>query len=119
MTVTEFRAYVDSFMRVTGRTALLPSPPVSPLEQISHRERTHGDSVARDRYNYLGQADQGQWIMLGYEAFRYDKQHDDTSINPFELKSEKLSPADSIYHVSACARCDIQFVVIYVHLLLY
>ena len=106
-------------MRVTGRTALLPSPPVSPLEQISHRERTHGDSVARDRYNYLGQADQGQWIMLGYEAFRYDKQHDDTSINPFELKSEKLSPADSIYHVSACARCDIQFVVIYVHLLLY
>ena len=102
VTVTQLRGYVDSFFRISGRAALLPNPPVSDLEQISHRERTHGDSVARARYSYLGQADQGQWIMLGYAAFRYDEQHDDASINPFELKSEKLSPADSIYHVSVC-----------------
>lgn len=109
VTVTQLRGYADSFFRISGRAALLPNPPVSPLEQISHRERTHGDSVARNRYSYLGQADQGQWIMLGYEAFRYDDQHDDASINPFELKAEKLSPANSIYHVSVCFTIFFQF----------
>ena len=111
VTVTQLRGYVDSFFRISGRAALLPNPPVSHLEQISHRERTHGDSVGRDRYSYLGQADQGQWIMLGYAAFRYDEQHDDASINPFELKSEKLSPADSIYHVSVCLHMFSPFIV--------
>lgn len=105
VTVTQLRAYADSFMRATGRAALLPNPPVSTLEHISHRERTHGDSVARGRYNYVGKSDQGRWILLGYEAFRYDEQHDDVHVNPFELKSACMSgdiclTTDSIYHVS-------------------